>query len=97
MLALVFRLSDECDHSVNTISVSRRFKANLCSDIFIKGWGRGGGGRGALGVGVRPQAPSGSAILTIIECAILESSIHVYIIFEHFCWKYKNFVTNETT
>ena len=86
MLALVYRLSDECDHSVNAISVSRRFKANLCSDIFIKG---GGGG---VGIGVSPQAPSGSAILTITERAILEPSIHLYFVFEFFWWKYENFV-----
>ena len=77
MLALVYRLSDECDHSVNAISVSRRFKANLCFDIFIKG---GGGGRG-VGIGVIPQAPFGSAILTITERAILEPSIRLYFVY----------------
>ena len=66
---------------MNAISVLRRFKANLCSDIFIKG--AGAGGRGG-GVGVRPQAPSGSVILTIIERAILEPSTHLSITFEYF-------------
>lgn len=51
-----------------------------------------GGGVGGVGVGIRPQAPSGSAILTIIERAILEPSIHLHIIFEHFCSKCENFV-----
>ena len=51
-----------------------------------------GGGVGGVGVGIRPQAPSGSAILTIIERAILEPSIHLYIIFEHFGWRHENFV-----
>ena len=50
-----------------------------------------GGGEGVR-VGVRPQAPSGSTILTIIERAILEPSIHLYIIFEHFGWRHENFV-----
>lgn len=75
MLALVYRLSDECDHSVNAISVSRRFKANLCFDIFIKGGGRG------VGIGVIPQAPFESAILTITERAILEPSIHLHFVY----------------
>ena len=45
------------------------------------------GGGGGVGIGVSPPAPSGSAILTITERA----SIHLYIVFEHFWWKYENF------
>ena len=40
----------------------------------------GGGGRG-VGIGVIPQAPFGSAILTITERAILEPSIHLYLVY----------------
>ena len=50
-----------------------------------------GGGRG-VGIGVIPQAPFGSAILTITERAILEPSLHLYIIFGHFGWRQENFV-----
>ena len=39
-----------------------------------------GGGRG-VGIGVIPQAPFGSAILTITERAILEPSIHLYFVY----------------
>ena len=41
---------------------------------------KGGGGRG-VGIGVIPQAPFGSAILTITERAILEPSIHLYLVY----------------
>lgn len=60
LLALVYRLSDKCDHSVNA-----RFR----------------------GLDPRPLLD-----LTIIERAILEPSLHLYIIFEHFGWRQENFV-----
>ena len=39
-----------------------------------------GGGRG-VGIGVIPQAPFESAILTITERAILEPSIHLHFVY----------------
>ena len=44
----------------------------------LKGGGEGGRG---VGIGVIPQAPFESAILTITERAILEPSIHLHFVY----------------